>query len=407
MDLSTILLRMERQTQIPDAFRADFERRFGGPPQLAARAPGRINLIGEHTDYSGGLVLPCAIDRSTQVLAAKRSPASAEGGLIRVWASDLGESTEFDPRALEASGSWVDYLKGVVASFEEQGHPLQAVDLAIASDLPREAGLSSSAALGVAVATALDGIFDLRLGSRTLARVVHRSENQFVGTGCGILDQFASALGREDYALRIDCRSQQVTEIAMPVGSVALLVAHSGVTRRLARGDYRERVAECEEATRVLRHAGVVPEEAGMLRDLVSEDLPRLKGLLTPELFRRVRHVVTENQRVERVCRDLVAGDLGAVGQTLREGHRSLRDDFRVSIPELDALCEIADAIPGVYGSRLTGAGFGGCSVHLVESGVADEVQRQLTRGFKDRVGYEAPVWRMRPAAGASVLEEF
>ena len=193
----------------------------------------------------------------------------------------------------------------------------------------------------------------------------------------------------------------------MPVGSVALLVAHSGVTRRLARGDYRERVAECQEATRVLRHAGVVPGETGMLRDLVLEDLTRLKGLLSAELFRRVRHVVTENQRVERVCRDLVAGDLEAVGETLCEGHRSLRDDFRVSIPELDVLCEIADAIPGVYGSRLTGAGFGGCSVHLVESGVADEVQGQLTRGFKDRVGYEAPVWRMRPAAGASVLEEF
>ncbi len=407
MNLSTIVLRMEGQTQIPDVFRADFERRFGGPPQLVAQAPGRINLIGEHTDYSGGLVLPCAIDRSTRVLVARRPPASAEGGLVRVWASDLGESTEFDLRSPRADGRWVDYLKGVFVSFEEQGHPLEAVDLAIASDLPREAGLSSSAALGVAVATALDGIFELGLGPRTLARIVHRSENQFVGTGCGILDQFASALGREDYALRIDCRSQQVTEIAMPVGSVALLVAHSGVTRKLARGDYRERVAECEEATRVLRHAGVVPRESGMLRDLVLEDLPRLEGLLAPELFRRVRHVVTENHRVERVCRDLVAGDLEAVGETLCEGHRSLRDDFQVSIMELDALCEIADAIPGVHGSRLTGAGFGGCSIHLVQSEVADAVQRQLTSEFKDRVGHEAPVWRMQPAAGALVLEAF
>jgi galactokinase len=387
----------------------EFERRFGGPPQVAAQAPGRVNLIGEHTDYSGGLVLPCAIDRVTRVLAARRPRASGPGlgPGIRVWASDLGQIAEFDPGRLQAEGGWVDYVKGVVFSLAEQGHAVDAVDLVITSELPREAGLSSSAALGVAVITALDQAFGLELGAAARARLVHRSENHFVGTGCGILDQFASALGRRDHALRIDCRSQEVDAIAMPVGRVTLLVAHSGVTRRLARGDYRERVAECQQATQALRKAEILAPDSSTLRDLAVADLSGLEEVLGATLFRRVRHVVTENQRVDGVCRDLVAEDLRAVGEALREGQRSLREDFEVSTPELDALCEIADALPGVHGSRLTGAGFGGCSVHLVDSESAHEVATELRRGFEERVGYGTPVWIVRPADGASVIDEF
>ncbi len=377
----------------------DFQRRFGRPPERAARAPGRVNLIGEHTDYNEGLVLPCAIDRDTVALAAPRDDRH-----FRVFSRERGEQRSFDAGALRRGNDWLDYVQGVVFALQERGSALPGFDLAIASEVPPESGLSSSAALGLALVTVFDLCTKGELDPRERARVAHRGESEFVGVGCGIMDQFASGLGQRDRALRIDCRTLEVTPVPLPAARLRLLIADSGVRRALAHGGYRERREECARALAQARRAGVAPQGASALRDLSAASLPALEEALEPTLYRRVRHVVSENERVDATCAALAAGDLAAVGARLREGMRSLRDDFEVSTPELDALCECADALAGVYGSRLTGAGFGGCTLHLVEPGAVAEVEAALAAGFERRFGRRPVVFAVTPSDGASEL---
>lgn len=379
--------------------RAQFESRFGRPPEVGARAPGRVNLIGEHTDYNEGLVLPCAIDRQTVALLARR-----QDGRARVFSRERGELRCFESAAPERSGDWLDYVQGVVFALRERGIEPHGFDLAIASDVPEGSGLSSSAALELAVATALDACEGLGLGARERARLAHRAENGFAGVPCGIMDQFASALGRGDHALRLDCRSQSVEAVPLPAAGVALLVADSGAKRALASAGYAERVAECRHALAAARQAGVAPPEARALRDLSPADLPALAGVLEPPLLRRARHVLTENERVDATCRALRAGDWETAGSLLGAGMRSLRDDYEVSTPELDALCSLADGLPGVYGSRLTGAGFGGCTLHLVAPGAAPELAEALAASFERRFGRRPPVWVVAASDGAEPL---
>jgi galactokinase len=378
---------------------ADFERRFRRPPELAVRAPGRVNLIGEHTDYNDGWVLPCAIDRDTVVLAARRDDLR-----VRVHSRERGELREFDARTLERRGEWVDYAQGVMFALGERGVAPRGFDFGIASEVPPESGLSSSAALGVALVTACDAALGLGLDGEARARIAHRAENAFVGVACGIMDPFASSLGRRDHALRIDCRSGATALVPLPPSRIAWLVASSGVVRRLRAGGYGDRVAECRSAVAAAAAAGVAPPGARALRDFGLADLASLERVLAPVGFRRARHVITENARVLAACERLAAADAPGVGALLREGMRSLREDFEVSTPELDALCEIADALPGVYGSRLTGAGFGGCTLHAVAPDAADEVGRRLALDFERRTGLRTSVLRVRPADGAGTL---
>jgi galactokinase len=373
-----------------------FRERFGRSPAAAARAPGRVNLIGEHTDYNEGLVLPCAIDRATQVCAARRGD-----GRVRVFSREAGETREFAVAEPPRVQGWTDYVAGVIWALAEAGCPIAGADLAISSDVPAGSGLSSSAALGVGVATALDALFGLGLDPEARARVAHRSESAFVGVGCGVMDQYASALGRPGCALRIDCRSLETMPVPI-AGELALLVAHSGVHRELARGGYGDRREECREALEAARRAGVAPPAARALRDLEEHHLPALAQRLPEVLFRRARHVIRENARVDAVCEALRSGDLARAGMLLRAGQASLRDDFEVSIPELDALCEIADALPGVYGSRLTGAGFGGCTLHLVAAVESRAAAEALALGFERRFGRRPPVLAVTPSEGAS-----
>jgi galactokinase len=378
----------------------EFARRFGRRAELAARAPGRVNLIGEHTDYSEGWALPCAIDRDTVVLAARREDAR-----LRIRSRERGETCEVDPERLSPRGDWVDYLQGVVFALRERGHAALGLDLLVASEIPLGSGLSSSAALCVALVTALGAAQGLRLGAEERARLAHRAENGFVGVACGIMDQYASALGRRDHALRLDCRSGEASAVPLPAASLAWLVAHSGAERRLAQGGYGDRVGECRRAFEAAAAAGLAPAGARALRDFTPADLPGLERGLDARLFRRARHVIGENARVLAFCDRLAAGEIEAAGGLLRESMRSLRDDFEVSTPELDALCEVADALPGVYGSRLTGAGFGGCTLHAVAPGAADEVAERLALGFQRRCGRRPPVLRVRAADGAEALE--
>jgi galactokinase len=381
-------------TRLREAFR----ERAGREPEVAVRAPGRVNLIGEHTDYQDGLVLPCAIDRDTRVLAAPRAD-----GVVRAFSLDLDAATRFEVAHLSRRGDWSDYLQAVVWSLGERGLRVAGAEIGVASSVPRESGLSSSAALGVAVVAALDRLHGFGLDALGMARVAHHGENGFVGTGCGVMDQAASALGRAGHALRIDCRSLEVEAVPFAAGEAVLLVAGSGVERRLAAGGYRERVDECARALARLREAGVAPQ-ARALRDLSPHDLDAARRALPETLFRRVRHVVSENARVDATCEALRRGDLAAVGARLREGMASLQGDFAVSTPELDHLCALADALPGVHGSRLTGAGFGGCTLHLVRPDAAGAVAEALAAGFAERFGRRPPLLEVRPADGVSVL---
>ncbi len=382
-----------------------FCERFGRAPALAARAPGRVNLIGEHTDYNDGLVLPCAIDRATRVMAGPRSD-----GCIRVWSVEQQEEASFEV-AVAASrepggfGHWSDYLKCVVTALAERGLQPGGLDLAVTSEVPPGAGLSSSAAFTVSLAALLAAAAGAPFDPRAIADAAHRAESHFLGVGSGVLDPYASALGARDAALFIDCRSRTVERVDAPAGALCIWVADSGVRRSLAEAGsgYRQRVAECASARAVAREAGVAAPDATALRDLAATDLPRLESLLETTLLRRARHVVTENERVLACRTGLETGDLGAVGDVLRAGHRSLRDDYEVSIPELDALCEIGDDHPGVYGSRLTGAGFGGCTIHLADP-AADDVGAVLADSFARRFGRTPEVVRIETADGAELL---
>jgi galactokinase len=379
--------------------RDDFVQRFARPPAWLSRAPGRVNLIGEHTDYSEGLVLPCAIDRDTIALAAPRSD-----GRFVVWARDLGEQAEFSAASPARVGAWLDYVQAPVFALAEEGRAVGGLDLALSSRVPLGSGLSSSAALGLAVIGAIDAAEGLGLDARRRARLVHRGENAFVGVGCGILDQFASALGRRDHALRIDCRSQAVRAIPMQNAGLALLLVHSGVERALVAGAYAERVNQCREASDTARGRGIGDGDVRTLRDLTAADLPALERALSELVFRRARHVITENARVDAFCEAFERGEREALGRLMAEGQQSLRDDFEVSTPELDALCEIADRVPGVVGSRLTGAGFGGCCLHLVEAEHCEAAAERIAGEFATRFGRTPTTLVARPAEGASVV---
>lgn len=379
-----------------DALLASFRARYGRDAELVARAPARVNLIGEHTDYEEGLVLPCAIGRETLVAAARR-----DDGRVRVASEGFGEAAAFEAAHPVRRGDWVDYVQGPFAALRERGVEPPGLDLAVASDVPPEAGLSSSAALEVAVALAVSEAAGAALSLGEIALVAHRAESAFVGVACGIMDQFASALGRAGAALRIDCRTQEVE--AVPIaGSLALLVVHSGVRRQLAAGGYGARVRECRAALAQARAAGVAPA-ARALRDLDPADLPALERALEPVSFRRARHVIRENARVDALAAALRAGALDEAGRLLRAGMASLRDDFEVSVPELDLLCAAGDAAPGCYGSRLTGAGFGGCTLHLVAPAAAEGVRAAVSTAFEARFARRPLSWLVTPSAGASV----
>ena len=313
-----------------------------------ARAPGRVNLIGEHTDYNEGFVLPIAIDRYTAVSAALRGD-----GLITVDASDLGDSDTFSLTAIERTDSWADYVRGVVKLLELS----HGADLHITSNVPRGAGLSSSAALEVAVGRAL-----CDLPGDALARLCQRAENEFVGVQCGIMDQFASANARAGHALLLDCRDLSHRHVPIPAGA-AILVCDSRIKRHLAGTAYNERRATCQRAASLL---GV-----SALRDATLDAVERL-----PEPMRkRARHVVSENNRTVAAAAALSAGDLVSVGQLMDESHRSMRDDYEIVPGELDALAAVMRDVPGCYGARLTGAGFGGCCVGIADRAAAAEVQ--------------------------------
>jgi galactokinase len=355
----------ERLTEVAAVFR----ERCGRAPEAIAQAPGRVNLIGEHLDYNDGLVLPVAIDRSILVAFARREDAE-----VRAYSVDFGEESTFRlGRQIQKAGQmpWSNYIRGICSMLTEACKSTSGLDLAVVGDIPLGAGLSSSAALEVATAGALRAAWQLDIDDKRLALLCQRAENEFVGVQCGVMDQLASALGRADHALLIDCRSLECEHIPLPLNEqgVALVVVDSGQRRRLEQSDYNRRREECAEALRLLR-ASKPEHSPAALRDVALDDLG---GSLLPEmLLRRARHVVTEQRRVDCAVEALQTGDLARFGVLMNESHVSLREDFEVSTPELDRLVELAQAQRSVLGARLTGAGFGGCTVNLVREDAVD-----------------------------------
>ena len=382
-----------------DALRRAFEDAFGRPPAGFAEAPGRVNLIGEHLDYNDGLVLPFAIEQS--VIAAW---APGVGTVVRALAADSGERAEFDARIVPPrDGTWADYVRGVASALGDAGYALRGADVAFAGDVPAGAGLSSSAAVEVAVAAALCEAAGVDVPRAALAVICQRAENSYVGVQSGIMDQFTSALAEPDAALLIDCRSlaHRPVPLRERENGLAVIITDSGVRRELASSAFNDRRRECEQAVARLRETLTRPDLES-LRDVALADLPAEIAQDDP-IMRRARHVVTEIARVAAAVEALERDDFGEVGRLMVESHLSLRDDYEVSSPELDLLVALATAQPYVLGSRLTGAGFGGCTVTLAQADALDRYERDVVVPYRARTRQAARTYVALPQPGLHV----
>jgi galactokinase len=333
-------------------------------------APGRVNLIGEHTDYNSGLALPAAIDRYTTCTIVP-----AAGDTLRIHSAAFDETVTISIReAFARSGTWRDYAAGIVGAVSEITQLPSGAEIQVESDLPIGGGLSSSASFELALAQALLSLSDVTLEPLRLAEVGMRAERAFVGIASGVMDQLTSAFGVAQSALLLDCETSATDPVALP-NDLCMAIIDSQTKRELVSSEYNLRRSQCEAAVTCLRRAGW---EIDSMRDVDVGELDDARGTLSPELFRRVRHVVTENARVRDTVAALAAGDHGAIGDAMRASHESLRNDYEVTTPALDSLAEIARSVPGVAGARMTGGGFGGCVVVLAERGAFGALQARV-----------------------------
>lgn len=367
---------------------------FGGVPHTIVRAPGRVNLIGEHTDYNAGLVLPMAIDRSVWIGLTPTPDRS-----VLVHSADFEETVEFsldqlgDPPGMV--GSWVEYLKGVAWALQRAGYTLTGWQGVLVGDVPIGAGLASSATLEVVTARAFAQAAGTRWDPLIMARIAQCAEREWIGVECGIMDQLISACGVAGHALLIDCRSLEMTSVPLPP-KTAVLILDTTVSRSLARTAYNARRAECAEAARLL---GV-----RTLRDVEVEAIPFFAEQLPDSLSRRARHVVSENARVLEAAEAMRAGDPVCLGGILNASHASLRDDYEVSCRELDVITECARRQEGCYGARMTGAGFGGCAMALVDESRAQSITDAVADGYPAATGKPPQIWTCRSSSGAELV---
>ena len=377
---------------------AAFQKATGHAAEAAAYAPGRVNLIGEHTDYNDGFVLPAAVNRGVAVAARK-----VAGETFTLHAIDLGTSCSFARQGLvrDPAHAWADYFKGVVWALEKRGIAVPALEVAVTGDIPQGAGLSSSAAYEVATTLLLQSLLGFELSREDVAKLAREAENGFVGVACGIMDQMASTFGEKDRALLLDCRSLARETVALPVG-LKIVVANSGVRHSLASSEYNQRRAECEEGVRIISRS--LPNVRA-LRDVTVETLAPFLPSLPPVVAKRCRHVVLENARVGQAVVAMRSGDTARLKLLMADSHVSLRDDYQVSCPELDILVELALPMPTCHGTRMTGGGFGGSTVNLVETGAVATFTEAIAAGYQQRAGREAEIHVFEPSAGAQVLK--
>jgi galactokinase len=374
-----------------------FVQRFGKPPQIIVRAPGRVNLIGEHTDYNDGFVLPVAIDRQVLVAATPR-----EDRMVHLYALDFEAHASFslDDIRYDAEQRWSNYQRGVAWSLWQEGLDLTGLEAVVTSNVPIASGLSSSAAIEVAMATAWKILGAFEVEPVRLALLCQRAENQFVGANCGIMDQFISVLGRRDCALLIDCRTLGHQMVPLPSGT-AIVVADTMKRRGLVDSEYNARRRECEEGARLL---GQYISGVRALRDVTPEQFAHHAARLPSVIRRRCRHVISENARVEAAVAALGVGNVASFGKLMVASHQSLRDDYEVSCRELDVMTEAALKVEGVYGSRMTGAGFGGCTVSLVDEGAVPTFCRRVAEEYEAAIGVQSQIYTCYASDGAGAL---
>lgn len=373
-----------------------FSSIFGYAPTHFIQAPGRVNLIGEHTDYNDGFVLPCAINYQMVVAAAKR-----EDNIIRVTAVDyqnevdefsLDNTIEFLPNKM-----WANYVRGVIHFLQQDNYSFHGMDIAISGNVPQGAGLSSSAALEVAIGQTLKTLYQLPISQKEIALNGQKAENQFVGCNCGIMDQLISACGEENHALLIDCRSLETSAVTMPENMVVMII-NTNKKRGLVDSEYNTRRQQCEEAAQILNVTA--------LRDATLEDLLAKKALMSDVVYRRARHVITENSRTLEAADALREGDLTTLSQLMMQSHHSMRDDFEITVKEVDSLVEIVKSVIGDRGGvRMTGGGFGGCVVALVTPDLVDKVIDSVKAQYEAKTGLKETIYVCSASQGAGYSE--
>ena len=391
---------MTIQTTITRVFR----EKFGASPAFIARAPGRVNLLGEHVDYNDGFVLPAAIDRATYIAF---SPADSEQTTLI--AADFGQRASFSAKTLSAKtqpdGSplpeWACYPAGMMWALAEAGLATPALNAVFSSDVPRGSGLSSSASIEMGFGVAWGQLGGWSIPPMKLAQLGQKAENKYVGVNCGIMDQFASACGEADRLLYLDCRALTWQTVPLPP-NVSIVVADTTVRRKLTSGEYNKRRNACEEAVRLLKAdlPGITA-----LRDVSVDAFNRFSSKLPAEVEKRARHIVEEIERMQQAIPLLESGNLNQFGKLMNECHASLRDLYEVSCPELDVMARLAQPLPGCYGARLTGAGFGGCTVNLVAQKQAETFAKALAAGYESETGLHPEIYICRASAGAGLLE--
>ncbi len=382
---------------------AFFQERFGHAPAHIARAPGRVNLLGEHVDYNDGFVLPAAIDRSTYLAF---SPSDSDQTTLV--AMDFNEETSFSPQSISSKGQtdssplpdWAQYPAGMMWAIAEEKLSTWGMKGVYTSNVPRGSGLSSSASVEMAFMIAWQTLGGWTLPSMQRALLGQKAENQYVGVNCGIMDQFASACGVENKLLLLDCRSLEWKTLLLPE-DISIVIADTTVRRKLTSGEYNKRRAACEEAVRLLKQD--LPQIKA-LRDISVDDFNRRSGKLPTEIERRARHVVEEIQRSRQVEALLEEGDLQRFGKLMNDCHVSLRDLYEVSCPELDIMVRIAQSLNGCYGARLTGAGFGGCTVNLVAREKAEEFAQSLAILYESETRLHPEIYISHASNGASLI---
>jgi galactokinase len=372
-----------------------FREKWGKAPEIIVAAPGRVNLIGEHTDYNDGFVLPVAIDRQVVIAASRR-----DDHRVGLYSLDLGAEAEFPLDQIErvkgVGQTWSNYQRGVALVLQQAGYKLGGVNAVITGDVPIGAGLSSSAAVEVATAYLFQQLYGLALERVQLALLCQKAENEFVGMRCGIMDQYISALGKRDHALMIDCRSLEYELTPIPAG-VSIIVCDTKVQRGLVDSEYNTRRQECETGARLL---GV-----RALRDVTPEMFEKRAAELPETTRRRCRHVVYEDQRVLDSVAALRRGDLAAFGELMYRSHVSLRDDYQVSCKQLDIMVGAARRVDGVLGARMTGAGFGGCTVNLVKTEAAESFKRQVAADYTEATNLRPAIYVCMAESGARTLD--
>jgi galactokinase len=376
-----------------------FDERYGRQPRWIVAAPGRVNIIGEHIDYNDGFVLPMAIERYC-VIAAAPTPGETASVFSVAAEGEVSISLAAPRRADTPPGHWSNYVIGVIAGFVERGMRPAGFQAVIESSVPYGGGLSSSASLEVAAATLMEAMTGTTLGLVEKALLCQKAEHEYAGVPCGIMDQFASVMGQEGHLMLLDCRSRQLEQVPFTNPGVTVLIINTNVKHELSGGEYAERRGQCESAARKL--------DVRSLRDAALDQLESQRAHLEPTEFRRARHAISEIERTAQAVAALKAGDWPRVGRLMYASHDSLRDDYEVSCAELDLLVNLARELGsarGVIGSRMTGGGFGGCTVTLVETANVDSVAQHLAQSYRAETGIEPSVLTSRPARGAHVIK--